>query len=83
MDQPSRGFRSDCPFPADISETEVLVAYGDVCLASKAGQLAGNHVITLTSGIDNLETLGKKTLWDGAQDIVFEAHQLNSPNDQS
>ena len=40
--------------------------------ASKMGQLAGNHFITLTSGLENLYTLGRKTLWEGAQDIKFE-----------
>jgi hypothetical protein len=36
------------------------------------GQLAGNHFITLTSGLENLKTLGNKTLWEGAQNIRFE-----------
>jgi hypothetical protein len=43
-----------------------------VHFASKMGQLAGNHFITLTSGLENLSSLGKMTLWKGAQDIVFE-----------
>ena len=36
------------------------------------GQLAGNHFITLTSGLENLATLGKLALWEGAQPIRFE-----------
>ena len=36
------------------------------------GQLAGNHFITLTSGLENLPALGKLVLWKGAQDIRFE-----------
>jgi hypothetical protein len=36
------------------------------------GQLAGNHFITLTSGLENLMTLGNTVLWEGAQDISFE-----------
>jgi len=36
------------------------------------GQLAGNHFITITSGLENLAALGKMTLWKGAQDILFE-----------
>ena len=59
-------------YPGGISETEILLAYGGVHFASKMGQLAGNHFITLTSGLENLYTLGRKTLWEGAQDIRFE-----------
>lgn len=59
-------------YPGGISETEILLAYGGVCFSSKMGQLAGNHFITLTSGLDNLPALGKLVLWEGAQDIRFE-----------
>ena len=60
-------------YPGGVSETEILLAYGNVCFASKAGQLAGNHFLTLTSGLENLAALGKRTLWEGAQGIRFEA----------
>ena len=59
-------------YPGGISETEVLLAYGGVRFASKVGQLAGNHFLTITKGRENLVALGKMTLWEGAQDIVFE-----------
>jgi hypothetical protein len=59
-------------YPGGISETEILLAYGGVRFASKVGQLAGNHFLTLTKGRENLVALGKMTLWEGAQDIVFE-----------
>src|SRR5260221_3859616 len=59
-------------YPGGISETEILLAYGAVSFASKVGQLAGNHFLTVTKGRENLAALGKLTLWDGAQDIVFE-----------
>jgi hypothetical protein len=59
-------------YPGGISETEILLAYGGVNFASKMGQLAGNHFITLTSGLENLHKLGTMTLWKGAQDIRFE-----------
>jgi hypothetical protein len=59
-------------YPGGISETEILLAYGGVHFASKMGQLAGNHFITLTSGLENIYPLGRKTLWEGAQDIKFE-----------
>ncbi|MFK8081705.1 MAG: DUF3830 family protein [Granulosicoccus sp.] len=58
-------------YPGGISETEVLLAYGGVDFSSKMGQLAGNHFITLTSGLENLMTLGNLVLWEGAQDIAF------------
>jgi hypothetical protein len=59
-------------YPGGVSETEILLAYGYVNFASKAGQLSGNHFMTLTSGLENLYTLGRKTLWEGAQAIRFE-----------
>lgn len=59
-------------YPGGYSETEFLLAYGGVRFASKMGQLAGNHFMTVTKGRENLVALGKKTLWDGAQDILFE-----------
>src|ERR1700745_879078 len=46
-------------YPGGISETEILVAYGGVRFASKAGQLAGNHFLTITEGADQLLPLGK------------------------
>ena len=59
-------------YPGGISETEILLAYGGVHFASKMGQLAGNHFITVTSNLDKLHELGTMALWKGAQDIVFE-----------
>ncbi|MEC5293119.1 MULTISPECIES: DUF3830 family protein [unclassified Aurantimonas] len=59
-------------YPGGISETEILLAYGGVQFASKMGQLAGNHFITLTSNLDKLAELGPTVLWNGAQDIRFE-----------
>jgi len=59
-------------YPGGISETEILLAYGAVHFASKLGQLAGNHFITITSGFENLMPLGKLTLWEGAQGIRIE-----------
>lgn len=58
-------------YPGGVSETEILLAYGYVNFASKAGQLSGNHFLTLTSGLDNLYTLGRKVLIEGQQDIRF------------
>ena len=60
-------------YPGGISETEILLAYGGVRFASKVGQLAGNHFLTVVEGAENLLPLGRKVLYDGAQEIVFGA----------
>lgn len=59
-------------YPGGISETEILLGYGAVRFASKAGQLAGNHFLTIVDGLDHLRPLGEMTLWQGAQPIAFE-----------
>lgn len=59
-------------YPGGVSETEILLAYGYVNFASKAGQLSGNHFLTLTSGLENLYGLGRKVLYEGAQPIRFD-----------
>jgi hypothetical protein len=56
-------------YPGGISETEILLAYGGVRFASKVGQLAGNHFITVTDGVENLARLGRMVLWEGAKEI--------------
>ncbi len=58
-------------YPGGISETEILLGYGAVRFASKVGQLAGNHFLTITQGQENLAALGALTLWSGAQPITF------------
>jgi hypothetical protein len=58
-------------YPGGVSETEILLAYGYVNFASKAGQLAGNHFATIVAGNENLRELGRKFLWEGAQEITF------------
>jgi hypothetical protein len=58
-------------YPGGVSETEILLAYGYVNFASKAGQLAGNHFATIVEGGENLRELGRRMLWDGAQEIRF------------
>ena len=60
-------------YPGGFSETEILIAYGSCSFASKMGQLAGNHFLTIVEGREQLREVGVKTLWEGAQDIVFEA----------
>ncbi|TMK33457.1 MAG: DUF3830 family protein [Alphaproteobacteria bacterium] len=58
-------------YPGGISETEILFPYGAVRFASKVGQLAGNHFLTIVEGLDQLRPLGALTLWHGAHDVEF------------
>ena len=59
-------------YTGDISECEILIAYGAVDFSSKLGQLAGNHFATIVNGREQLKEMGRRVLWDGAQDIVIE-----------
>jgi hypothetical protein len=60
-------------YPGGVSETEILLAYGGVHFASKMGQLAGNHFLTITSDLDKLAELGRSVLWEGARAIRIES----------
>jgi hypothetical protein len=60
-------------YPGGFSETEILFPYGGSRFASKVGQLAGNHFLTVVEGREHLRELGRMVLWEGAQDILFEA----------
>ena len=59
-------------YPGGYSETEIILAYGACSFASKMGQLAGNHYLTIVEGKERLRELGTKVLWEGAQDVLFE-----------
>ncbi len=65
-------------YPGGFSECEILVAYGGVAFSSKLGQLAGNHFATITGVADGadlratLREMGRRVLWDGAQDVTIE-----------
>ncbi len=60
-------------YPGGYSETELLIAYGACSFASRMGPLAGNHFLSIVEGRERLRALGEKVLWQGAQDVVFEA----------
>jgi len=59
-------------YPGGFSETEILFPYGRTCFASTMGQLAGNHFLTIVEGYEYLKEVGRRIVWEGAQDIVFE-----------
>ena len=58
-------------YPGGVSETEILFPYGATSFASKVGPLAGNHFATVEEGLDLLPELGRRVLWEGAQEIRF------------
>lgn len=58
-------------YPGGESETEILLAYGTVCFASKGGQLAGNPFLRITEKLDRLVAVGREILWSGAMNITF------------
>jgi hypothetical protein len=60
-------------YPGGYSETEIILAYGACSFASKMGPLAGNHFLTIVKGQEHLVELGTRVLWNGAQDVLFEA----------
>jgi hypothetical protein len=60
-------------YPGGYSETEIIWAYGACSFASKMGQLAGNHFLTVVEGREQLRELGRRVLWEGAQDVAFAA----------
>ena len=67
--------------PNGISETEILIPYGETVFGSKAGPLRGNHVMTIVEGVDLLPELGRRVQWEGAQPIhlVAVSHSMSTP----
>lgn len=59
-------------YPSGISETEILLPYGETRFGSVAGELYGNHMLTISEDLEKLATVGKDILWNGARDISFE-----------
>jgi len=59
-------------YPGGISETEILIPYGQTAFAAKTGQLSGNHFLTIADTTSALAEIGRRALWHGAQDVIFE-----------
>lgn len=66
-------------YPGGFSETELLIAYGACSFASKMGPLAGNHFLRIVDGKEQLAMVGRKVLWEGAQNVLFEREPRASP----
>lgn len=66
-------------YPGGHSETELLIAYGSCSFASRMGPLAGNHFLTLVDARERLREVGRRVLWHGAQDVLFEIDDGGSP----
>jgi hypothetical protein len=59
-------------YPGGISECEIFFPYGGCTTASKVGQLAANHFASVEvddDWADRLREMGRRCLWEGAQDI--------------
>ena len=76
--RPDVGYENHTSHPApgelliyvgEVSECEILFPYGACMFSSKLGQLAGNHFATVVEGLEQLPELGRRVLWEGAQEI--------------
>ena len=79
--RPSVGYENATSHPApgdlliyvgDLSECEILFPYGACSFSSRVGQLAGNHFATVEADDgwrDRLREVGRRVLWEGAQEI--------------
>lgn len=76
--RPEVGYENHTAHPApgqlliyvgDLSECEILFPYGACSFSSRVGPLAGNHFATVVGGAEQLAELGRRVLWQGAQEI--------------
>ena len=56
-------------YPGGVSETEMMLAYGCCHFGSKAGELAGNHFLTITEVKEKLMDIGREILYNGAETV--------------
>lgn len=62
-------------YPGGISECEIFFPYGACACSSKVGQLAANHFASIIPDDGwqaRLREVGRRVLWEGAQDVVIE-----------
>jgi Protein of unknown function (DUF3830) len=60
-------------YPGGVSETEILLPYGETRFSSVFGELAGNRLLTITEGLEELARVGKDILWNGSREIIFRS----------
>ncbi|MDP9251331.1 MAG: DUF3830 family protein [Chloroflexota bacterium] len=63
-------------YTGSLSECEILFPYGACMFSSKLGQLAGNHFATVVEGAEQLAEMGRRCLWEGAQQIQITERAL-------
>ncbi len=56
-------------YSGGFSEPELLISYGACAFACKAGNLAGNHVITLEGDLTRLREIGQDLLCSGSEEF--------------
>lgn len=59
-------------YAGELSEPELLIVYGISRFACRAGELQGNHVLTIEDRLDRLARLGPEVLWGGAMELRIE-----------
>jgi hypothetical protein len=59
-------------YPGGISPVEILVPYGVSGFAAKTGPLLGNHFLTIPDAEEQLRAMGRRLLWEGAQEVEFD-----------
>jgi hypothetical protein len=62
-------------YPGGVSETEILIPYGETAFAAKTGALSGNHFLTINGDNRALAEIGRRALWEGAQKVSFALEQ--------
>lgn len=59
-------------YPKGISETEILVPYGETRFACKFGPLSGNHFATIQADPKTMRALGERVLYEGAKNFEIK-----------
>lgn len=64
-------------YAGELSEPELLIAYGPSKYASKAGALAGNPVLTIEDRLPQLAEIGSRILWCGSMEFCIDFAELD------